>query len=167
MTEHAAIFWDLIRTPFQHVDLIWGIVPLYFGWLLNEMTSAKANFQTAIQTGFSFLWSGAHWTYQYVSVRPLGAPQFTLDALFAVNVMVTLVVLIVGAIALVSGIRHKYPRGMSFLGHSRFSNYFMITIFPIQSGYLDWSWQVVTVIVLFAIPIWLLMHLIFMPVRRK
>ena len=28
-------FAELIRTPFEHAALIWGIVPLYFGLLLN------------------------------------------------------------------------------------------------------------------------------------
>jgi hypothetical protein len=46
-------FARLIETPFEHVTLVWGIVPLYFGLLLNELTSDKANFRTAIQTGFS------------------------------------------------------------------------------------------------------------------
>jgi hypothetical protein len=161
------IFEKLLRTPFQHVELIWGIVPLYFGWLLSELTSNKASFRTAIQTGFSFLWAGAHWTYQYFSKRPASAPPFDLDKPFAVNVMVTILVLVIGVLALVSGLRHKYPRGCSFLGHFRFSNYFMIAIFPIQSGYLKWSWDVVTAIVIFAIPLWLLLHFGLMPLRRR
>lgn len=57
---HWAAFAELIVTPFQFMELVWGIVPLYFGLLLNELTSAKANFRTAIQTGFSFLWAGTH-----------------------------------------------------------------------------------------------------------
>ena len=52
-------FAELIATPFHHLALVWGIVPLYFGLLLNELTSSKADFRTAIQTGFSFLWAGA------------------------------------------------------------------------------------------------------------
>ena len=42
-----AVYWrtfcELIQTPFLHVALVWGIVPLYFGLLLNELTSAKAS----------------------------------------------------------------------------------------------------------------------------
>ena len=48
-------FAELITIPFQDISLVWGIVPLYFALLLNELTSTKANFRTAIQTGFSFL----------------------------------------------------------------------------------------------------------------
>ena len=52
MIQHLwQIFTELIRTPFQHLELVWGIVPLYFGLFLSEMTSSKASYRTAIQTG--------------------------------------------------------------------------------------------------------------------
>ncbi len=166
LANYGAIFWDLIRTPFHHSDLIWGIVPLYFGWLVNELTTSKASFKTAIQTGFSFLWAGAHWTYQSYGPLRLEALKLNFSALMAVNVMVTLLVLVTGAVALVSGLRHRYPRYCSFLGHTRFSNYFMIAIFPIQSQYLHWSWHRLIAIVLFAIPTWVVVHLGIKLVRR-
>ncbi|MDX1950786.1 MAG: hypothetical protein SFY81_01310 [Verrucomicrobiota bacterium] len=162
-TNFAAIFWELVRTPFLHVDMIWGIVPLYFGWIVNEITSSKASFKTAIQTGFSFCWAAAHWLYQY-SAESEG--KLTVTALFAVNIIVTVGVGIAGVTALISGIRRKYPKYCSFLGHSRFSNYFMIAIFPIQSNYLAWSWDRLTAIALFAVPLWVLLHFGLMPVRK-
>ena len=166
LAYYGTIFWELIRTPFHQTELIWGIVPLYFGWLVNELTSSKASFKTAIQTGFSFLWAGAHWAYQ--SYGPLRSAILNLNfsALMAVNVLVTILVLLIGALALVSGLRHRYPRYCSFLGHTRFSNYFMIAIFPIQSQSLDWSWHRLIAIILFAIPIWVVVHLGVKLVRR-
>ncbi|MHB8519370.1 MAG: hypothetical protein ACYDH9_01310 [Limisphaerales bacterium] len=160
------VFCELIGKPFQHTELIWGIVPLYFAWLTNELTSPKASYRTAVQTGFSFLWAGAHWTWQYLSVRPAGVPKLSLNALFAVNVMVTVLVLFLGALALMSGIRRRYPKYGSFLGHTRFGNYFMIAIFPVQSGYLVWSWDRLIAIAGFAIPIWLVLHFGLMPLRK-
>jgi hypothetical protein len=159
-------FTELIVTPFQHMDLVWGIGPLYFGWLFNELTSSKRSYRTAIQTGFSFLWAGAHWTYQHFSAHPETREHLTPQALLAVNVIVTGLVLLLGAAALVSGLRRKYPRYGSFLGHTRFSNYFMISIFPIQSRYLDWSWERLLAILVFAVPIWLLVHVGFKPLRK-
>ena len=51
MSQHPlAVFAELIWTPFQHLALVWGIVPLYFALLLSELTSAKKSFRTAIQT---------------------------------------------------------------------------------------------------------------------
>lgn len=166
LAYYGTIFWELIRTPFHHSELIWGIVPLYFGWLVNELTTSKASFKTAIQTGFSFLWAGAHWTYQSYEHLRHALSDLNFDALMAVNVLVTLLVLVVGAVALVSGLRHRYPRYGSFLGHTRFSNYFMIAIFPIQSQVLSWSWHRLVAIILFAIPIWVVVHLGAKLIRR-
>lgn len=160
-------FVELIRTPFQHIPLIWGIVPLYFALLLSEMTSPKANFRTAVQTGFSFLWAGAQWLYPYFKPHAPGGPRIEWNALLPVNLFVTFLVLAFGAIALFSGLRRRYPKYCAFLGHTRFSNYFMITIYPIQSHYLPWTWDRLAAIALFALPVWLVLHFGLMPFRGQ
>lgn len=157
-------FAELIRTPFGHIGLVWGIVPLYFALLLNELTSSKANFRTAIQTGFSFLWAGAQWLYLYYPSHRPGRPPIELNAL-PVNLLVTFLVLALGAVALISGIRRRYPKYGSFLGHTRFGNYFMITIYPIQAHYLAWTWERLGAIALFAVPVWIVLHFGLMPFR--
>src|SRR3954462_6918706 len=105
-------YWDafarLIRTPFSEVSLIWVIVPLYFALLLNEMTSGKANFQTAIQTGFSFLWAATQWIYPYFRAHGAYGPRVEWNAMLPVNLLVTALVLAFGIIALLSGIRRRY-----------------------------------------------------------
>src|SRR5262245_66579439 len=97
-------FVEVIRTPFQHVELVWGIVPLYFGLLLNEMTSSKANFRTAIQNGFSLLWAGAQWLYPFFQAHGMGTPRIELGAMLPVHLLVTLLALALGGLALFSGI---------------------------------------------------------------
>ncbi len=161
-----ANFSELVRVPFHHEELIWGIVPLYFSWAVNELTSTKVSFSTAIQTGFGLLWSGAHWAWQFFRDDPAKAIHLGRRGLPAVNAGVTLLVLLLGAIALWSGLRQRYPKGMQFLGHSRFSAYFMIAIFPIQAGYLEWRWDYVGAIAAMAVPTWLVLHVLMMPVRR-
>jgi len=161
------IFWELISTPFVHIALVWGIVPLYFGLLLNELTSDRANFRTALQTGFSFLWAGAQWLWPYFKVHKFGEPQLELNAMLPVNLLVTFLVIALGLVALASGIRKKFPKHLRFIGHTRFANYFMIAIFPIQSHYLPWTWERLAAIALFAVPIWLLLHFGLMPVRNR
>jgi len=54
---------ELFQILFPHVDPVWGIVPLHFSLLLNEMTSAEAKYRTAIQAGFGLVWAGAQLTY--------------------------------------------------------------------------------------------------------
>jgi hypothetical protein len=150
----------MVETPFISSGLIWGIVPLYFAWFLNELSPGKANFRTAIQTGFTLIWASAQWLYHS------GVSQITLSMLHAVNIAVTFVVMGVGLFALVSGIRRKFPRYCSFLGHTRFSGYFMIMMFPMQAGRLIWTWDRLFTIFIFAIPIWLLAYFGFMPLRK-
>jgi hypothetical protein len=162
-----AVFVELIREPFRHVELVWGIVPLYFALLLNETTSVRANYRTAIQTGFSFLWAGAQWLFLYFKTHDPNGPRLELDATLPVNLMVTFLVLALGAVALFSGLRRRYPKYCSFLGYTRFSNYFMITIFPIQAHYLAWTWERLAAIALFAVPVWLVLHLGLMPIRNR
>jgi hypothetical protein len=70
-------------------------------------------------------------------------------------------------VALVSGLRRKYPKYGSFLGYTRFSNYFMIAIFPIQARSLPWTWDRLIAIALFAVPIWLVLHFGLMPIRNR
>ena len=159
-------FVVILQTPFLNTELIWGIVPLYFGWLLNELTSSKASFRTALQTGFAFIWAAAQWLFQYAHKRPATAPLITVDALLAVNMVVTLLVLAFGLIALVCGLRRKFPKQGRFLGHTRFAAYFMVAMFPMQSHYLEWTWDGLVAILIFAIPIWLIVHVGLMPLRK-
>jgi hypothetical protein len=162
-----ATFVELIRVPFLHLELVWGIVPLYVALLLNETTPPKANYRTALQTGFSFLWAAAQWLYPYFTTRDPNGPRLELGAMLPVNLMVTFLVLALGVVALFSGFRRRYPKYFSFLGYTRFSNYFMITIFPIQAHYLEWTGERLAAIALFAVPVWLMLHLGLMPIRNR
>lgn len=167
MSHYWSVFTELIATPFEHMPLVWGIVPLYFGLLLNELTSDKANFRTAIQSGFSFLWAGAQWLWPFFKMRKPGEPELQIGAMLPVNLLVTFLVIALGVMALISGLRKKFPKHWRFIGHTRFANYFMITIFPIQAHYLQWTWDSLIAIVLFAVPVWLLLHFGLMPIRNR
>src|SRR5215475_12096873 len=116
-TRRVGLYWSefatLIVMPFHHIALVWGIVPLYFGLLLNELTSPKANFRTALQTGFSFLWAGAQWLYPYFKAR--ATPHLELNAMLPLNLLVTFMVIGFGVIAVISGLRKKFPTYLTFL----------------------------------------------------
>ncbi|MFZ0826796.1 MAG: hypothetical protein WAO02_05680 [Verrucomicrobiia bacterium] len=167
MNHSWATFVEITATPFEQVALIWGIVPLYFGLLLNELTSDQANFRTAIQTGFSFLWAGTQWLYPCFVPHAAHGQYLELHGLLPVNLLVTFLVLALGVVALASGIRKKYPKHLRFLGHTRFANYFMITIFPMQAHVLAWTWERLLAVGLFAVPVWLVLHFGLMPIRGR
>ena len=84
-----------------------------------------------------------------------------------INLFVTVLVLGLGIIALFSGLRRRFPRYGSFLGHTRFSNYFMITLYPIQANYLPWTWDRLVAMAIFSAPIWLVLHFGLMPIRNR
>ena len=167
MIHYGQTFLTIVKTPFLETEMIWGIVPLYFGWLCNELTPSKASFRTAVQTGFTFIWASAQWLFQYMHRRPQHAPVISADALMAVNMIVTLLVLVLGILAFVSGIRRKFPSCFQFLGHTRFAAYFMIAMFPMQAHYLKWNWDRLVTILIFAVPVWLIVHVGTMPLRRR
>lgn len=145
--------------------MVWGIVPLYFGWLLNELTPGKANFRTALQTGFSFIWASLQWLYPHFSGQPMTGTKIV-GMLLVVNMFVTFLVLGLGIVAFFSGLLKKFPPYGKFLGHTRFSNYFMIAIFPMQAHQPPWSWDRLAAIVIFAFPIWFLLHFGLKPLRK-
>jgi len=89
----------------------------------------------------------------------------TMRRLLKHRLFVTGLVLALGTLALICGLRRRYFKYGSFLGHSRFANYFMITIYPMQAHYLDWTWDRLAAIALFAIPVWLVLHFGLMPLR--
>src|SRR5579863_5899786 len=99
-SSYWSTFIELLAEPFRHIELVWGIVPLYFALLLNEVTSSKANFRTAIQTGFSFLWPAAQWIYPYFRPHDANWPKIDLRAMLPVNLAVTAIVLLFGLLAL-------------------------------------------------------------------
>lgn len=167
MQVYWTAFCELIATPFRHAELIWGIVPLYFALLLNELTSTKASFRTALQTGFSFIWAAAQWLYPYFRPHGHGLSRLDLGAMMPINLCVTFIVLGLGLVAFVSGLRGKYFKYGAFLGHTRFANYFMITIFPVQARVLAWKWDYVIAIALLALPCWLVLHFGLMPLREQ
>ena len=163
--NYVMIFGELIAAPFRQVPTLFGIVPLYFGLIVNEITSAKANFKTAVQTGFSFLWAGMQWLYPHF--KSSDSARDALGDMLPINLLVTGITLMLGALALLSGVRRRYPEKCQFLGHSRFANYFMITIFPMQAQVLEWTWERLIALALFAFPLWLMLQFIFEPLRNR
>ncbi len=65
LTTLAKALGTLLVAPLTQMELVWGVVPLYFGWVVNELTGSKASYGTAMQTGFALVWSGLHWIWQF------------------------------------------------------------------------------------------------------
>jgi hypothetical protein len=166
ISAYWQILWVLLETPFNSSTLIWGVVPLYFGWIMNELASDKRSFRTAIQSGCMFIWAGLHWSQIYFK-KGGGLSLVFRDGLPTINVIITLLVLIIGITGFISGISKRYPKYCSLLGHARFTNYFMICIFAMQANYLAWTRDRLVAIIIFALPVWFILYFIFKPVRWR
>ncbi|MCC7377031.1 MAG: hypothetical protein IT581_20390 [Verrucomicrobiales bacterium] len=161
-------FSELLVTPFVHRgslngELIWGIVPLYAGWIANELNSSRASYKTAFNTGCSFVWAGCHWSYLLYHGGGSGLGRTN----HVVSLAVTALVLALGALAIFSAWRRRFPKAGRFLGHSRFANYFTIAIYPMQSAFLAWTWTRLAAVAVFALPVWILAHFALMPWRKR
>jgi hypothetical protein len=166
MHQYWVAFTTLIRTPFTATPLMWEIVPLYFALLLSELTSTKANYRTAIQTGFSLIWAGVQWLWPHFALNGRTGPRLDVGAMLPVQMFFSFLVLALGFLAFYSGLRKRFPKRCEFLGRTRFVNYFMITIFPMQARVLPWTWENAAAICLFALPVWLVLHFGLWPFRH-
>lgn len=150
-------FLLLVATPFRHISLVWGIVPVYVAWVFSELTPQKRSYRTALQTGFSFVWSAAQWYWKWEGRgKAPGVANLVCTAIFAVF----------GLLALWSGVRRRFPKRMEFLGHARFANYLVIAVYPMMAGYLSWTMPRAAAVAVFAPVVWVLVHLVLAPFRR-
>ena len=142
--------WHLLVVPFQNLNTVWPILPVYTSVVLGEIYG-KGGFASAVGNGFVLLWAGLNW------VRHLwGHSNFSFAA---VSWVVAIVAAALGVTLIVLGIRRKAKRTCEVLGHTRFSCYFIVMLYPLQAGLVRWDWFTVVTILAFAIPAWCLIYL--------
>ncbi|MEI8063834.1 MAG: hypothetical protein WCH84_07205, partial [Verrucomicrobiota bacterium] len=105
--------------------------------------------------GFVMLWTGLNWA-RHLSRVSTWAYLFDSRALAWV---VAASVIALGVFTIVLGFRKKDKLLCEVLGHTRFSCYFLITFYPMQSGLVRWDWTTLVAILIFAAPAWLLIYL--------
>lgn len=159
--ESYLVNWvELVVTPFRHFPQVWlGIVPLYVSLFLGELYKSKVSFGHAVGNGFMMLWTGLNWA---MHLSNLGMFSYFGD--LRKHHMATAWAVTAGAIALgiftiVLGFRKKDKALVSVLGHSRFSLYFLILFYPMQTGMVRWNWPSVAAVLIFVLPCWFLLYL--------
>jgi hypothetical protein len=155
----ALAFLGLVAAPFRDISMIWGVVPVYVAWLMSETTPQRRSYRTALQTGFSFVWSAAQWYWRFeghARGRPPGVVSLVFTALFA----------LFGLLALWSGIRRRFPKRMAFLGHARFGNYLLVAVYPMMAGALPWTFLRAAAVAVFAPVVWAAVHFLLLPFRK-
>ncbi len=155
MNDYLARFIQLLVTPFDHLGSAWPILPIYTSLILGEMYKSKISFGHAVGNGFVMLWAGLSWARR-LSNASVMSYLFSSKAL---GWVVAGSCIALGIFTIVLGIRKKDKALCQILGHTRFSCYFIILFYPMQAGYLAWSWTSLTAVLIFALPAWFLIYL--------
>jgi len=153
-------FWmswiELVATPFKPscFQQVWlGILPLYVTLLIGELYKSKVSFAHAVANGFVMLWAGLNWGV-HLARHGSSRTEMTLAWL------VTIVVVAIAIFTIIIGFRKSDQGLCSVLGHTRFSCYFLILLYPLQTHLLRWETKQLVIILIFALPSWLVIYLI-------
>ena len=150
---------QLIVAPFRDFGHVWlGLVPLYISLLLGELYKSKVSFGHAVGNGFLMLWTGVNWA---MHLSNLGFFSYlgSLKDRTAIAWMVAACAVGLGIFTIVLGLRKKDRTLCEVLGHTRFSGYFLITLYPMQVGLVTWNWLSLASVLIFALPAWLFIYL--------
>ena len=147
-------FVHLLVVPFDNLGTAWPILPIYTTLILGELYKSKVSFGHTVGNGFMLLWAGLSWARRLTNVSVL--------AFKALPWVVTVSAIGLGVFAIVLGFRKKDKALCEILGHTRFSCYFIITFYPMQARIrgVEWSWDNLVAILIFAVPCWFLIYLL-------
>jgi hypothetical protein len=157
--EAYLVKWtELVVVPFLNLPKVWlGIVPLYVSLLLGELYKSKVGFSHAVGNGFVMLWAGLNWAAHLANLgyfAYLGAVKERTVAAW----IVALCAIALGIFTIVLGIRKKDKGLCEVLGHTRFTGYFLILLYPMQTGLVRWNFTSLAAVLIFALPCWFLIY---------
>jgi hypothetical protein len=152
-------FVQLVVAPFTSLDRIWlGIIPLYVSMILGEVYIQKVSYANAVRNGFLMLWAGLNWAANLANSSAFAyvfSPSTKIIAW-----IVTGTCLSIAIFTIVLGLRKKDKELAGILGHTRFSGYFLIMLYPMQAGLVRWTWPHLATILVFALPAWFVIYLL-------
>jgi hypothetical protein len=150
----------LLVAPFRDFGAVWlGLVPLYVSLLLGELYRRKVSFGHAVGNGFIMLWAGVNWAMHLSNLGFFAYLGNSKDHT-AIAWIVAACAFGLGIFTIVLGLRKKDRTLCQILGHTRFSGYFLITLYPMQVGLVTWNWQSLEAILIFALPAWFFIYLV-------
>ena len=149
-------FVTLLVVPFSNLDTVWGILPIYASMVLGEVYEGKMDFGRAVINGAVMLLAGLDWAW-HLSRASSFAYMFSEMSL---PWLVTAVCIGLGIFTVILGLRRKDKPLAATLGHTRFSCYYIILLYPMQARLVPWSTSALVGIMIFAIPAWVLIYLL-------
>lgn len=159
-------FVQLLIEPWRHIGQVWlGIVPLYVSLLVDEMYERQVTYGRAIANGFVMVWAGLNWA---LHLGDLGMFAYFGASKQRVVIawLVTVATVSIGIFTIVLGFRRKDRALCAILGHARFSGYFLIMLYPMQTGMIPWDWPSLAAVLVLALPAWGVLALLGWLLRR-
>ena len=155
--DYLQRFIHLLVVPFDNLGTAWPILPVYTTLILGELYKSKVGFSHAIGNGFVMLWTGLNWAHGLARASIMSY-IFTAKSLAWI---VSATAIGLGVFAIILGFRKKDKALCELLGHTRFSCYFLITLYPMQHvpQLVKWNWPSLAAILIFAVPCWFLIYL--------
>ncbi len=150
LEAYAQRFVELLIVPFHNMDTMWGILPVYTSLVLGEIYERKISFGMAVCNGFVMLWAGLDWARHLSQVSIFGFKVLPW--------IVTACCIGLGVFTVVLGLRRKDKFLAEILGHTRFSSYFIILLYPMQAGLVKWTTTSTVAVLMFAVPAWLVLY---------
>lgn len=150
-------FVHLLVVPFQNLGTAWPILPIYTTLILGELYKSRVGFSHAVGNGFVMLWTGLNWA-RGLARASIMSYIFTAKSLAWI---VSATAIGLGVFTIVLGFRKKDKALCEILGHTRFTCYFLILLYPMQHSpqLMRWSLDNLVVVLIFAIPAWFLIYL--------
>lgn len=153
---YLAKFLNLLVVPFDHFGQSWFVIlPIYTTLILGELYKGKVSFGHAVGNGFAMLYAGLNWG-RHLAQAPITSYLFSAKSLAWI---VTGCAIALGVFSIILGLRRKDKALCEVLGHTRFSCYFLITFYPMQTDWVRWEWNNMAAILVFAVPCWFLIYL--------
>ncbi len=155
---YIVLFVDLVVKPLAHFERVWlGILPLYVSVILGELYIRNVSFGHAVRNGFIMLWAALNWAAHLATSSKLSYIFSSSTKIIAWIVTGTFVAIAVFTIVL--GLRKKDRTLAGILGHTRFTGYFLIMLYPMQAGLVKWNWSSLIAVLIFCLPCWFLIYL--------
>ncbi|MCX7887768.1 MAG: hypothetical protein N3B01_11030 [Verrucomicrobiae bacterium] len=166
LRQYWADWLVLVAEPFRHFGSVWlGILPLYVSLLLGELYSRRVSFGHAVGNGFVMLWAGLNWGVRLMGAGLGGYAAPGARRQMVVAWLVTAVTVALGVFTVMLGLRRKDKALCEVLGHTRFSCYFLILLYPMQARLLAWDVSYLLAVLIFAVPFWFVTALVGRAVR--
>jgi len=151
----------LLVEPFRYFGQVWlGILPLYVSLVLGELYKKNVSFAHAVGNGFVMLWAGLNWGARLSGFGWGSYMTQTSKGQMQIAWLVTAATVALGVFTIVLGFRKKDRTLCEVLGHTRFSCYFLILLYPVQSRLLPWDGMYLVSVLVFALPVWFVIYLL-------